>query len=77
MVLEFGTVPLPHVFGALRADHWLHLHPGVPAAQRQAIGAAMRAAFFSDDSAWQEAVVAQSVDAARAAVTHLMRAGNG
>jgi hypothetical protein len=25
--LEFGTVPLPEMFEALRADHWLHQHP--------------------------------------------------
>lgn len=72
IVLEFGTVPLPQVFGALRADHWLHLHPAAPTAQREAVGAAMRAAFFIDDGAWQDGVVAETDDAARAAVKHLV-----
>lgn len=73
IVLEFGTVPLLQVFGALRADHWLHRHPEARASHGRAIGAAMRAAFFVEDPAWQAAVLAQSLDAARAAVEHMAR----
>jgi hypothetical protein len=31
IALEYGTLPMLEVTGALRADHWLHKHPEAPA----------------------------------------------
>ncbi len=69
--LEFGTVPLEQVLHALRGDHWLHLHPDAPAAVRDAVKAAMRTAFYTDDDAWKAQVVRQACDAAYAALRQL------
>ncbi|HZQ60888.1 MAG TPA: M14 family metallopeptidase [Casimicrobiaceae bacterium] len=71
IALEFGTVPLPEVFGALRAEQWLHNHPGSPLAQRAAVNAAMRRAFYSETAEWQDAVVNQGRTAVLAALTNL------
>jgi predicted deacylase len=43
--LEFGTLPLAQMILAMRADHWLALHPEAPPAQQAAIRADMREAF--------------------------------
>src|SRR5262249_49148635 len=61
--LEFGTRPLPEVFQALRADHWLWLHTDAPGETHAAIRAAMRRAFYDDADDWKSAVQAQSRDA--------------
>ena len=69
MALEYGTVPLPHVLQALRADHWLHNHPEAHA-MRPAIRKAMRDAFYVEEDDWKDTVYAQ---AQRAAVTTVVR----
>jgi len=71
IALEFGTLPLTEVFGALRADHWLHNHPEAPAQHRAAVNTAMRRAFYDETPQWQAAVVAQARDAAHSALAHL------
>jgi len=71
IALEFGTVGLQEVFGALRADHWLHNHPDAPPAHRAAVNAAMRRAFYSETPEWQESVVNQGHAAATAALDRL------
>jgi hypothetical protein len=76
IALEFGTVPLPAVLQALRADHWLHDHPGAPSALRDAIRQQMRDAFCGDDDPWKESVYVQAREAAMTAVARLARAGN-
>ena len=60
IALEFGTLPLTEVFGALRADHWLHNHPEAPAQHRAAVNSAMRRAFYDETPQWQIAVVGQA-----------------
>jgi hypothetical protein len=45
---------------ALRADHWLHLHPEAPAEQRQTIKQQIRDAFYVDTDAWRAQIVAQA-----------------
>ncbi len=62
--LEFGTLPLPDMLQALRADHWLHVHPEAPAAQRAAIRKQVRDAFYVDADDWKAAVIVQARDAA-------------
>lgn len=74
IALEFGTVPLIEVFGALRADHWLHNHPEAPRELRAGVNAAMRRAFYVETPEWQAAVVAQAKDAVFSALAHLAEA---
>jgi predicted deacylase len=70
MALEYGTVPLPQVFQALRADHWLHNHPEAQS-MRPAIRKAMRDAFYVDEDDWKDAVYGQAQRAALATVERL------
>jgi hypothetical protein len=69
--LEFGTLPLPAMLQALRADHWLHLHPEAASALRSAISRQMRDAFYVDADDWKEQVYAQTRVAALGALTRL------
>jgi hypothetical protein len=70
MALEYGTVPLPQVLEALRADHWLHNHPEAQAMQT-AIRQGMRNAFYVEEDDWKDAVWAQAQRAALATVLRL------
>jgi len=70
MALEYGTVPLPHVLQALRADHWLHNHPEAHA-MRPAIRKAMRDAFYVEEDDWKDTVYAQAHRAALATILRL------
>jgi hypothetical protein len=69
--LEFGTLPLAQMVLAMRADHWLALHPEAPAEQQRAIRADMLQAFNPPSSVWQEKVWQQGLQAARQAVQGL------
>jgi hypothetical protein len=71
IALEYGTLPLPDMLQALRADHWLHNHPEAPAPLRAAIRKQMRDAFYIDADDWKEAVYAQAREAALKAVARL------
>jgi hypothetical protein len=73
IALEYGTVPLLQVFQALRADHWLYIHPEAHAALRAEIGQQMRDAFYVDADDWKEQVYVQARDAALEAVAGLSR----
>lgn len=73
IALEYGTRPLPEVFAALRADHWLHGHPDAPAPQRAAIRQQMRAAFLDEADDWKLKVYMQAREAALTAVARLAR----
>jgi len=66
--LEFGTVPLPQMILALRADHWLHQHPQADATQAAAIRAQVRAAFYPDTDAWKRALWEQGLQATQQAL---------
>lgn len=69
--LEFGTLPLAQMILAMRADHWLALHPEAPPAQQAAIRADMREAFNPPSPDWQEQVWRQGLQAAQQAVRGL------
>ena len=71
LALEYGTVPFPEVTAALRADHWLAMHPQAAPAQREAIKRQIRDAFYVDTDAWKQQIVDQGVKAARQAVAGL------
>lgn len=63
MALEFGTLPSAQVIEALRADHWLHLHPDAPAALAVRIKQQMKDAFFTDSDEWKAQVLRQAREA--------------
>jgi hypothetical protein len=69
--LEFGTLPLAQMILAMRADHWLALHPEAAPAQQAAIRAGMLQAFNPPSPAWQAQVWQQGLHAARQAVQGL------
>ena len=71
IALEYGTLPLPHMLDALRADQWLANHPEVPAVERAAIKQHTRDAFYVDTPEWKAQVLAQAREAAFQAVTGL------
>ena len=62
--LEFGTRPVMEVLTALRADHWLHAYGKPDSAAGSQIRRQMRAAFHSDEAAWQAAVYGRTADLA-------------
>ncbi len=71
IALEYGTLPIMAMIGALRADQWLENHPDAPAAMRAQIKQQTRDAFYTDTDAWKRQVIEQAVDAARGAVRGL------
>jgi hypothetical protein len=71
IALEYGTVPIPEVLEALRADQWLENHPEAGVTQAHAIKQRMLEAFYTDTSAWKQAVLTQAFDAAHQAVAGL------
>jgi hypothetical protein len=73
IALEYGTLPLPEVLAALRADHWLHNHAEADSTLRSAIRLQMRDAFYVDVADWKAQVCAQALAASLAAVSHLAR----
>lgn len=73
IALEFGTLPLMAMMQALRADHWLRIHPEAPAEQHQSIKRATRDAFYVDTDDWKAQVLKQSLEAAHQAVAGLAR----
>ena len=64
IALEYGTVPLPEMMDALRADQWLENHPEAPEAQARAIKRQTRDAFYTDTDAWKLQILAQAREAA-------------
>jgi hypothetical protein len=71
IALEYGTVPITDVVQALRADHWLHLHPQAAEALHGQVGRQMMDAFYTDTDAWRAQVVAQARQALFQAVVGL------
>ncbi|RVT53491.1 M14 family metallopeptidase [Rubrivivax albus] len=71
IALEYGTVPMPTVIQALRADQWAENHPEIDPALRQRLRRQVRDAFYTDTPAWKAQIVAQGLEAARQGVTGL------
>jgi hypothetical protein len=71
IALEYGTLPVLDVLGALRADHWLQKHPEAPADLADGIRVRMRDAFYTDTDAWRGQVVSQARQAMFQAVDGL------
>lgn len=60
IALEYGTLPLMDMITALRADHWLHMHPEAPADLAASIHQQMRDAFYTDTDAWRGQIISQA-----------------
>ncbi|MCV2354701.1 M14 family metallopeptidase [Paucibacter sp. B2R-40] len=60
IALEFGTLPLPEMLNALRADHWLEAHPEAPETLAQAIKRQIRDAFYVDTADWKQQLLTQA-----------------
>jgi Protein of unknown function (DUF2817) len=71
MALEYGTLPVPDVINALRADQWLQNHPHAPIEQHRAIKRQVRDAFYTDTEVWKARIVEQGLAVARQAVVGL------
>jgi hypothetical protein len=69
--LEFGTEPAPAMHAALRAEHWLHVHPDAPDAVANPIRQRLRDVFYPDRDDWKEAIWAQALEASEQAVKGL------
>jgi len=70
IAVEFGTIPVMEVFGALRADNWLHAYSDQSDPNWAAMKKGIRDAFYVDESWWKTAVYGRSVDM-------ILRAGRG
>jgi hypothetical protein len=71
IALEYGTLPIDQMIGALRADQWVENHPEAPAAQRAQIKRQTRDAFYVDTDEWKQRIVEQAFDAAHGALRGL------
>ncbi|MGB0921731.1 MAG: M14 family metallopeptidase [Alphaproteobacteria bacterium] len=67
--LEFGTVPQKHVFAALQADNWLHMHGDLQGRAAPAIKQQIRAAFRPDEISWTQAVTDRTFEVVNRALT--------
>ncbi|MBI5275285.1 MAG: DUF2817 domain-containing protein [Burkholderiales bacterium] len=72
MALEYGTLPVMETLQALRAEHWLHLHPEAPPELADAIKKQMLAAFYTDTDEWRSAILRQAREAMFQAVDGLV-----
>ncbi len=60
IAMEYGTVPVLDVLGALRAEHWLNNHPNAPAELASQIKAQMMTAFYTDTDLWRGQIISQA-----------------
>lgn len=60
IAMEYGTVPVSDVLGALRAEHWLANHPEAPESQAQQIKQQLLDAFYVDADDWKGQIVSQA-----------------
>ncbi len=74
VAMEYGTLPLPQMIEALRAEHWLHNHPEASPEQAAAIRQQMMDAFYVDTDAWRGQIISQARQAMFQAVDGLARA---
>ena len=60
IAMEYGTLPILQMIEALRADHWLHLHPQADPALARRIHQQMLDAFYVDTDVWRGQIYAQA-----------------
>ena len=71
IAMEYGTLPMGDVMLALRAEHWLNIHPEAPAALARQIKQQMMEAFYTDTDAWKGQIISQARQALFQAVDGL------
>ena len=74
IALEYGTLPIMEMIGALRADQWLENHPEAPPDVHRQIKQQMLDAFYIDTDAWKQQIIDQAVDAVHGAARGLASA---
>lgn len=60
IAMEYGTLPMTEIMPALRAEHWLNIHPEAPDALAGQIKRQMMDAFYIDTDAWKNQVISQA-----------------
>lgn len=63
IAIEYGTLPVMETLQALRAEHWLRLHPDVPPDMAAQIKQRMKDAFYTDTEEWKTQVLRQAREA--------------
>jgi hypothetical protein len=71
IAMEYGTLPILDMITSMRADHWRHKHPEVPAGQQAAIRQQVMNAFYVDTDEWRAQIVEQARQAMFQAVDGL------
>jgi hypothetical protein len=71
IALEYGTLPMNDMLMALRADHWLHLHPEASDDLKKSIKAQIFNAFYTDTDEWRAQIISQARDAMDQAIQGL------
>ena len=71
IALEYGTLPLNDMLMALRADHWLHLHPEASDDLKKSIKAQIFNAFYTDTDEWRTQIILQAREAMAQAIQGL------
>ncbi len=71
LAMEYGTLPFPEVTQALRAEHWLNIHPEASPALARQIKQQMMDAFYTDTDAWKDRIIGQAHQALLQAVDGL------
>ncbi len=72
IAMEYGTLPILDMIEALRADHWLHLHPQAPQELQAAIKRQRLGAFYTDTDIWRAQIGVQARQAMFQAVDGLV-----
>ena len=73
IAMEYGTQSQDKVIGALRGDHWLHLHPEAPETLKKHIKQDLMDAFYVDTDEWRSQIVAQAMNAMHQAIDGLSK----
>jgi len=60
IAMEYGTVPVLEVLQALRAEHWLNVHPEAPPELARQIKQQMLDAFYTDTEVWKGQIISQA-----------------
>ncbi len=60
IAMEYGTVPVMGILGALRADHWLASHPEASPEMAKEIKQQLLDAFYVDADDWKGQIVSQA-----------------
>ena len=71
IAMEYGTLPILEMIAALRADHWLQLHPEAPKSLQKAIKRQVLDAFYVDTDVWRAQTIVQARQAMFQAVDGL------